>query len=141
MDFLVILIPIWIVMGALGAWAAMMKNRSPIEGLMLGILFGPFGVLITALMPNMPSKDKQAADGTDTSSQAKNRSLDERGQIAYLETRYRELLDEVEPSWRSLPHHRNKMIMRRFDRQLMNELKLNPTQFDDLSIEAARSIL
>lgn len=36
MDFLLILIPIWMVMGALGAWVAMAKNRSPIEGLMLG---------------------------------------------------------------------------------------------------------
>jgi hypothetical protein len=53
MEFLIILIPIWIVMGAFGAWVAMAKNRSPIEGLVLGLLFGPFGVLITALMPNM----------------------------------------------------------------------------------------
>ncbi len=141
MDFLLILIPIWMVMGALGAWVAMAKNRSPIEGLMLGFLFGPFGVLIAALMPNMPSKDKQASGGTDPSSQAKSRSLDERGQIAYLETRYRELLDEVEPRWRSLPYYRKKRIMKQFDRRLMNELKLNATQFDDLSIEAARSIL
>jgi hypothetical protein len=89
----------------------------------------------------MPNVDKQAAAGTDTSSQARTRSLDERGQIAYLETRYRELLDEIEPTWRSLSYHRKKTVMRRFDRQLMKELKLNSSQFDDLSIEAARSIL
>ncbi len=138
MDYLVILIPIWIVMGAFGIFVAMAKNRSPMEGFMLGILFGPFGVLIAALMPNV---DKQAAAGTDASSQARTRSLDERGQIAYLETRYRELLDEVEPTWRSLSYHRKKIVMKRFDRQLMKELKLNLSQFDDLSIEAARSIL
>src|SRR5208337_1656549 len=107
----------------------------------LGLLFGPFGVLITALMPNMRSKDKQSAAGTDPSSQARNRSLGERGQFAYLETRYRELLDEVEPTWRSLSYHRKKIVLKRFDRRLMKELKLNPSQFDDLSIEAARSIL
>jgi hypothetical protein len=141
MEFLPIIVPIWIAMGVLGAWVAMQKNRSPVEGLMLGILFGPFGVLIIALLPNTPSQGTQAADRTDRSSQTRVRSLDERGQIAYLETRYRELLDEVEPNWRSLSYHRKKAVMKQFDRKLMKELKLTASQFDDLSIEAARSIL
>ena len=67
--------------------------------------------------------------------------LDDRGKIAYLATRYRELLDESEPNWQSHPYHRKKILMQRFDRQLMKELKLTPTQFDDLSIEAKRTML
>ena len=126
MDFLVILIPIWIVMGAFGAWVAMAKNRSPIEGLMLGLLFGPFGVLITALLPNESDQGTTPASTGRIDHFTGDFGLDDRGKIAYLATRYRELLDELEPNWQSHPYHRKKILMQRFDRQLMKELKLTP---------------
>ncbi len=50
-EFLSIIAIIWLVMGGLGAFVAMKKGRSPTEGLIMGFLFGPFGVLITALLP------------------------------------------------------------------------------------------
>ena len=36
---------------ALGAWISAQKGRSPVEGVILGFAFGPFGALIAALMP------------------------------------------------------------------------------------------
>jgi hypothetical protein len=39
------------VLGALGAWIAKQKRRGPIEGFILGFLFGPLGVVIEALLP------------------------------------------------------------------------------------------
>lgn len=41
-----------LVFGALGAYVAAMKHRSRLEGLILGGLFGPLGVLILVLFPD-----------------------------------------------------------------------------------------
>jgi hypothetical protein len=122
MELLVVLVPIWGVMAVFGAWVAMQKQRTPVEGFLLGILFGPIAALIAALLP-------------------RRRSLDERGQIAYLETRYRELLYEADLNWRRLSYHRRQALMIMFYQRLMEELKPTPSQFDDLSVEAKRSIL
>lgn len=55
-DWLIVGLVAWIVGGAifgiLGAWIADQKWRSGSEGFMLGALFGPFGCLIEALLPN-----------------------------------------------------------------------------------------
>ncbi|MGO8898678.1 MAG: hypothetical protein ACLQU5_10060 [Isosphaeraceae bacterium] len=69
------------------------------------------------------------------------RSIDDRGQIAYLENRYRDILEEVAPDWRKTSYHRRKAILRNYDKKLMKEIKLTPTQFDELSVEALRPIL
>jgi hypothetical protein len=45
-------IVVWLSSGALGAWVAFQKGRGASEGFTLGVLFGPFGVLIEALLPN-----------------------------------------------------------------------------------------
>lgn len=37
--------------GALGSWVASQKRRSALEGAILGLLFGPLGVLVEALLP------------------------------------------------------------------------------------------
>lgn len=37
--------------GTFGAWVAQQKRRSGGEGFLLGCLFGPFGILIEALLP------------------------------------------------------------------------------------------
>jgi hypothetical protein len=92
------------------------------------------------LLPNESDQGTAPAGGTNRPFR-RRLGLDDRGRIAYLATRYRELLDELEPSWQSRAYHRKKILMQRFDRQLMKELKLNATQFGALSIEAKRTIL
>ena len=51
------LILLWLavasVMGFFGAWVADQKGRGPGEGATLGFLFGPFGVLVEALLPDL----------------------------------------------------------------------------------------
>ena len=42
----------WLAFAGLGAWVATQKGRGPAEGLILGLLFGPYGTLIEALLPN-----------------------------------------------------------------------------------------
>jgi len=89
---------------------------------------------------------KQTNPGGQTTSASnvgrdKARSLDDRGQIAYLENRYRDILDEVAPDWRKTSYHRRKAILRNYDKKLMKEIKLTTTQFDQLSVEALRPIL
>lgn len=44
------------VFGCLGGWVASQKGRRPVEGLSLGFLFGPFGVLIESLLPSVARK-------------------------------------------------------------------------------------
>jgi hypothetical protein len=42
-----------IVCGLLGSWVASQKRRGGGEGCLLGFLFGPFGVLIEAILPTI----------------------------------------------------------------------------------------
>ncbi len=120
-----------------GASVAKEKGREPLEGVIFGALFGPIGIVVTALLPTKQTTPMGQSDiGRD-----KARSLDDRGQIAYLENRYRDILDEVAPDWRKTSFHRRKAVLRNYNKRLMKELKLTPTRFDELSIEALRPIL
>lgn len=40
------------VFGTLGRWVAMQHGRSGLEGAVLGILFGPLGIIVEALLPS-----------------------------------------------------------------------------------------
>lgn len=52
MDGLFVVVAIgWLTMAALGAWVADQKFRSMAEGFVLGLLFGPLGVIVEALLP------------------------------------------------------------------------------------------
>ena len=51
MNWLVFVAIIGLVMAILGAWVALINRRGVLEGFILGMLFGPFGVLIEALLP------------------------------------------------------------------------------------------
>jgi hypothetical protein len=42
----------WCACAGLGAWVAGEKRRPAAQGVILGFLFGPIGVLILALLPN-----------------------------------------------------------------------------------------
>jgi hypothetical protein len=46
------------VLGALGLWTAMQKGRSTTEGFVLGLIFGPLGVILEGLLPTLePSEN------------------------------------------------------------------------------------
>jgi hypothetical protein len=124
-----------ILMGALGSWIAIQKSRNPAEGFVLGLFFGPLGVLVEALLPTRPKgRDEKPAT-------VQERSLDERGQIAYIENRYRDVLEETDPEWERLPYRRKRAIVQSIDKQVMQELRFTATQFADLSAAARRNLL
>ena len=125
----------------IGGKVAKEKNRDAAEGVLFGALFGPIGILITAVLPTKPASGQPQQANAGTIGQRKPRSIDERGQIAYLENRYRDVLEDVAPDWRKTSYHRRKAILRNYDKKLMKEIKLTPTQFDELSVEALRPIL
>jgi hypothetical protein len=52
MELLVFVGILAVAMGGLGAWIASQKQRDPSEGFILGLLFGPLGCLIEALLPS-----------------------------------------------------------------------------------------
>jgi hypothetical protein len=116
----------------------MQKNRNPIEGVFLGLLFGPFGVLVAALLPTQAKMSGQTGRANKVSPKL---TADELSQVIYLENRYLELIDQAEPNWRELSYHKRKAVLKRIDRYLIKEVKLTRTQFANLSIEAKRSIL
>jgi hypothetical protein len=124
-----------ILMSALGLWVATQKSRNPAEGFFLGLFFGPLGVLVEALLPSKPN------GRDDKPTTVRDRSLDERGQVAFIENRYRDVLEETDPEWERLPYRRKRAIVKSIDRQLMKELRLTATQFADLSAEAKRNVL
>ncbi len=51
---LVVLVVDLVVFGALGAYIGAQKGREKAEGWILGGTFGPFGVLLVALLPSIP---------------------------------------------------------------------------------------
>jgi hypothetical protein len=128
------IVAVAVAMGLLGLWVAAQKRRSPAEGCILGLCFGPLGVLIEALLPS------GVATANEGGSRIKQRSLDEKGQVAYIENRYREVLEETDP-FGQLPYRRKLTLIKSVDRRLMQELKLTPTQFLDFAAEAKRNVL
>ena len=138
---LFILLGSCLVCAVAGASVAKEKNRDAIEGVLFGAVFGPIGILITALLPTKPLSDQPGQANVGTIGQRKPRSQEDRGRIFYLEDRYRDILEKVAPDWRKASYHRRKAVLRNYDKQLMKELKLTATQFDEFSIEAMRPIL
>ena len=53
---IIILIALSLVMGFLGRYVAMEKNRSEAEGFWIGFLFSVLGVIIVALLPTKEKK-------------------------------------------------------------------------------------
>lgn len=50
------MVGVWCLMGWLGGWVARQKRRPPHEGAWLGLLFGPLGVIVEALLPSAEVK-------------------------------------------------------------------------------------
>lgn len=42
---------------ALASWVAIQCGRSVVEGFVLGLLFGPLGVIVESLLPKFPGSD------------------------------------------------------------------------------------
>lgn len=59
MEALVLLVVWFGGFAALGRWVAMNKRRRGAEGLTLGLLFGPLGVIVEALLPTNPERDDE----------------------------------------------------------------------------------
>jgi hypothetical protein len=43
-----------VIFGSFGAWVAGQKYRESVEGFLLGVLFGPLGVIVEGLLPEFP---------------------------------------------------------------------------------------
>lgn len=91
-------------MGLLSAWIAAQRGRSTVEGLILGCLFGPLGVLVECLLP-VPEKKQSRPASRRTTNQATTPivSVDEDNHPAVAE-----FLAESDPS-----HNRERKISRR----------------------------
>jgi hypothetical protein len=87
----------------LGAYVSSVRGRSPAEGAIFGLLLGPFGVIVAALLP--------APDPASRAAAASRWNIDERGLIASIADRYRTLLDAEHPGWEGFPHHRRKRLI------------------------------
>jgi len=59
-----VLIVFWLVFAAVGYWISGQKNCEGSEGCLLGLLLGPIGLLIEAVLPTIP---RQAAPGNQPS--------------------------------------------------------------------------
>jgi hypothetical protein len=61
MDYLVALVAAWLICAGLGSYVAVQKGRGGFEGFFFGLLLGPLGVLIAALMPASPVRPASAS--------------------------------------------------------------------------------
>jgi hypothetical protein len=58
MGMLALYAVVWLVLfGSLGYWVAHQCGRNPDEGMILGFLFGPIGVLVEGLLPKFPPRN------------------------------------------------------------------------------------
>jgi hypothetical protein len=48
---LLVLVLVLLLLAVLGGWVAAQRDRSIVEGLILGLLYGPLGVIVEALLP------------------------------------------------------------------------------------------
>lgn len=73
MEYLLFLAVVWGIFGFLGMWIASQKGRSEAEGFLLGLLFGPLGALIEAVLPNVTPQQRSAAPTPGPAAAAANR--------------------------------------------------------------------
>ncbi len=95
---------------------------------MLGLLFGPLGVLVELFLPQ----------GEKTTGSPKRRNIDDLGTIASIADRFRTALEEADPAWERLPYHRKRLLLKPIEKRVGKELGLSPTQFADFAAEARR---
>lgn len=59
MEFVVLLVMGWVVMGFVGMFVSEAKGRGSGEGFLLGCLLGPLGVLVAALLPTKSTRESR----------------------------------------------------------------------------------
>lgn len=128
-----------VIMAIFGAWVAAQKNRGASEGFLLGLIFGPLGVVIEALLPTLSSTAKTASARAPGGKTAM--SVDELGTVAYIADRYRAYLEEQGLDWDELSRPRKRTVFKPVDQQLRKELKMSPTEFSKYAILARQSDL
>jgi hypothetical protein len=62
MVWLIVLLIGWCSFVGFGWYIAIQKDRSPVEGILLGLLFGPLGCLVLALFPNGDPDQRSSRD-------------------------------------------------------------------------------
>lgn len=115
----------------LGAFVGVQKRRGAIEGFFLGLIFGPLGVIVEALLPT-----GEAGVGPKP-----RRNIDDLGTIASIAERFRCVLDEIDPAWERLPYHRKRSLLKPHEKRVRQEYGLPPSTFADFAAEARRKIL
>lgn len=53
----------WFVLSTFSAWVASQKGRSVFEGFVVGMMFGPLGVLVEAMLPSKVRPQSSGKDG------------------------------------------------------------------------------
>jgi hypothetical protein len=112
--------------GGLGGCISVQKRRGVPEGLALGLLLGPLGVLLAMFVP-------QGKGSRDTS---RRRSINDLGNIASIADRFQAALEQADPDWEQLPYHAKRRLLRPIEKRLESELGLSPTELADFSAEA-----
>jgi hypothetical protein len=138
--------------GGLGAWIGVQKQRGGSEGFVLGLLFGPLGVLVELFLPqgeevadgptrrniDDPRGMRSTILGRSAVGSPTRRNIDDLGAIASMADRFRTALDEADPAWERLPYHRKRSLLKPIEKRVGKELGLSPTQFADFAAEARR---
>jgi hypothetical protein len=93
MEWLILIGILAAVFSGFGGWVATQKRRGVGEGMVLGLLFGPLGVLVEALLPQGVEQPGNSQTGPPS-----RRNTDEVGIIATIADRFRTVLEESDPN-------------------------------------------
>ncbi len=133
-----------LIFGAFGAWVAAQRGRGGGEGLILGFLFGPLGVLVEALLPQGAPQPAAAANGAATGRPAAAIPTGvDAGTVAVVVAEFEKALEAEDPNWRRLPYHRKRSLLGDAERRMASVLvgrKMRLTQAEEI-IRAARRLL
>ena len=128
----------------LGAYVAAQKHRPTGEGLTLGFLFGPLGVLIVALLPQGAARPV-VRPPTPRRSSPIQEDLDPE-LTAFVEDQIRKAMDARDGAWNVRPYRDQRALFRDAERRvgrfaLAEYRRLTKSELADLSRQARRSIL
>ena len=136
MEYVLLFAVMWAPFSGLGAFIASAKSRPVREGLLIGLLFGPLGCLIEALLPT-----GVATRGASPARPEKGSAIDDPMLVEAIAGRYRQGVERLGPEWRSMSYHRRLATLKGMDVVIGREMGFTPTRLADLGAEARRSIL